>query len=141
MEMFLMKRTARKEMNQIDKILCQINEVAQSEIDRACDKIDSELNSCKRECEGAIKTLEQIRPLIDKLAVQVGENAPEHLKVLVQSICQEIMSKTTTSIGNLREVQKNVDDVDKHTDAIDSYTDEIKNLTMKIDALTDTFQS
>lgn len=139
--MFVMKKSTRKEMNLIDKHLREINEVAQSKIDRTCDKIDSELNSCGRECNTAIKTLQQIKPLVDKLALQVGENAPEHLKVLTQSICQEIMSKVVISVDNLMEVQKNIKDVDRYTDEIDGYTDQISDLTDKIDKVTDIYQS
>lgn len=139
--MFVSKKSTRGDMNNIDKILKEIDQVTQSKIDRVCDKIDSELNSCGRELSNSVKTLQQIKPLIDRLAVQVGENAPEHLKVLVQSICQEVMSKVTTSIDNQEEVRRNIADVDKLTDEIDSLTDEIDSLTDKIDKITDGFQS
>lgn len=139
--MFVSKKSTRNDMNQIDKILRDIDQVTQSKIDRVCDKIDSELNSCGRELTSSVKTLQQVKPLVDKLVVQVGENAPEHLKVLVQSICQEIVQKVMTSIDNQEEVKRNILDVDKYTDEIDALTDEIDTLTNKIDKITDGFQS
>lgn len=139
--MFVSKKSTRNDMNEIDKILKEIDQVTQSQIDRVCDKIDAELNSCGRELTNSVKTLQQVKPLIDRLVVQVGENAPEHLKVLVQSICQEVMSKVTTSIDNQEEVKRNIKDVDKYTDEIDALTDEIDALTDKIDKITDNFQA
>lgn len=138
--MFVTKKSARTDMNQIDKVLKEIDQVTQSKIDRVCDKIDAELNSCGRELNSSIKTLQQVKPLVDRLVVQVGENAPEHLKVLVQSICQEVMSKITTSIDNQEEVKRNINDVDKLTNEIDALTDEIDALTNQIDKITDSFQ-
>lgn len=138
--MITTKKNVRETINEIDKVLKDIDQVTQSQIDRVCDKIDAELNSCGRELSGSIKTLQQVKPLVDKLVIQVGENAPEHLKVLVQSICSEIISKVATSIDNQEEVKRNVADVDKYTDQIDALTDEIDTLTDKIDKLTDKFQ-
>ena len=140
MDLLVRKGKVRGTVNDIDKIIKDIDQVTQSKIDRVCDKIDAELNSCGRELTNSIKTLSQIKPLVDRLAVQVGENAPEHLKVLVQSICQEIMSKVTTSMDNQEEVKRNILDVDKYTDEIDRLTDEIDELTNMIDKLTDAFQ-
>ena len=138
--MITTKKNVRETINEIDKVLKDIDQVTQSQIDRVCDKIDAELNSCGRELSGSIKTLQHVKPLVDKLVIQVGENAPEHLKVLVQSICSEIISKVATSIDNQEEVKRNIADVDKYTDQIDALTDEIDTLTDKIDKLTDKFQ-
>lgn len=138
--MLMTKGQVRATVNQIDKVLKDIDQVTQSKIDRVCDKIDAELNSCGRELTSSVKTLQQVKPLVDKLVIQVGENAPEHLKVLVQSICSEIISKVTTSIDNQEEVKRNIADVDKYTDEIDGLTDEIDSLTDQIDKLTDKFQ-
>ena len=138
--MLMTKGQVRGTVNEIDKVIKEIDQVTQSKIDRVCDKIDAELNSCGRELTSSIKTLQQVKPLVDKLVIQVGENAPEHLKVLVQSICTEIISKVATSIDNQEEFKRNIQDVDKYTDEIDSLTDEIDGLTNKIDTLTDKFQ-
>jgi methyl-accepting chemotaxis protein len=138
--MFLGKGKARQGGNEIDKILQKIDSITQSEIDRLTDKIDSELNSCGRELSNSAKTLEQVRPLIDRLVEQVGKNAPDHVQVLVGSIAQEVMSKVEGAIDNLNEVKKNIKDVDQLTDQIDKKTDEIDELTDEIDKITDKFQ-
>lgn len=138
--MLMTKSQVRATVNEIDKVLKDIDQVTQSKIDRVCDKIDAELNSCGRELTSSVKTLQQVKPLVDKLVVQVGENAPEHLKVLVQSICSEIIAKVTTSIDNQEEVKRNIADVDKYTNEIDDLTDMIDSLTNQIDKLTDKFQ-
>lgn len=140
MSFFVGKTEARRTGNEIDKILVEIDNITQSKIDRVCDKIDSELNSCGRELANSIQTLQQIKPLIDRLVAQVGQNAPDHVQVLVQSIAQEVMSKVTGSIENQAEVQRNIKDVDKYTNEIDGLTDEIDTLTNKIDELTDKYQ-
>lgn len=134
------KKEARNVGNDIDKVIKEIDQITQSEIDRVCDKIDAELNSCGRELSNSVKTLGQIKPLLDRLVAQVGANAPEHMQVLVQSIAQEISSKVTTSIDNQEEVRKNIKDVDKYTNEIDALTDKIDDLTDKIDVMTDKFQ-
>lgn len=138
--MFIGKKTTRVAGNEIDKILVDIDNITQSKIDRVCDRIDSELNSCGRELGNSIQTLQQIKSLMDRLVAQVGQNAPDHVQVLVQSIAQEVMSKVNGSIDNQAEVQRNIKDVDKYTNEIDSLTDEIDSLTNKIDELTDKFQ-
>jgi methyl-accepting chemotaxis protein len=139
--MFVGKGKARQGGNEIDKILTKIDRITQSEIDRLTDKIDSELNSCGRELTNSVKTLEQVRPLMDRLVAQVGQNAPDHVQVLVTSIAQEVMSKIEGSVDNLNEVKKNIKDVDVLTDQIDKKTDEIDELTDQIDAITDRFQN
>lgn len=140
MALFVGKKEARGVGNEIDKVIKSIDQITQSEIDRVCDKIDAELNSCGRELANSIKTLAQIKPLLDRLVAQVGQNAPEHMQVLVQSIAQEIASKVSTSMDNQEEVRKNIKDVDKYTDEIDHLTDQIDGLTDQIDTLTDKFQ-
>lgn len=140
MALFVNKRDTRKIANSIDKKIKEIDQITQSEIDRVCDKIDAELNSCGRELSNSIKTLTQIKPLLDKLVSQVGQNAPEHMQLLVQSIAQEISSKVATSISNQEEVQKNIKDVDVYTNQIDSLTDKIDSITDEIDAITDKIQ-
>lgn len=140
MALFVGKKEARALGNEIDKVIRDIDQITQSEIDRVCDKIDAELNSCGRELANSVKTLAQIKPLLDRLAQQVGMNAPDHVQVLVQSICQEISSKVATSIDNQEEVRKNIKDVDKYTDEIDHLTDQIDDLTNKIDTMTDKVQ-
>lgn len=140
MALFVGKKEARALGNDIDKVIRDIDQITQSEIDRVCDKIDAELNSCGRELSNSIKTLAQIKPLLDRLAQQVGMNAPDNVQVLVQSICQEISSKVATSIDNQEEVRKNIKDVDKYTDEIDHLTDQIDDLTNKIDTMTDKVQ-
>ena len=141
MSIFVKKKEVRKTSNAIDKVLREIDQVTQSEIDRVCDKIDAELNSCGRELSNSIKTLQQIKPLLDRLVQQVGVNAPDHVQVLVQSIAQEISSKVSTSIDNQEEVRKNIKDVDKYTNEVDWLTDKIDELTDKIDLMTDKFQN
>ena len=140
MAIFIKKKEVRKVSNAIDKVLREIDQVTQSEIDRVCDKIDAELNSCGRELSNSIKTLQQIKPLLDRLVQQVGVNAPDHVQVLVQSIAQEISSKVSTSIDNQEEVRKNIKDVDQYTNEVDLLTDKIDELTNKIDLMTDKFQ-
>ena len=140
MSIFVKKKEVRKTSNAIDKVLREIDQVTQSEIDRVCDKIDAELNSCGRELSNSIKTLQQIKPLLDRLVQQVGVNAPDHVQVLVQSIAQEISSKVSTSIDNQEEVRKNIKDVDQYTNEVDLLTDKIDELTNKIDLMTDKFQ-
>lgn len=135
------KKQAREVGNEIDKILRDIDMITQSEIDRVCDRIDAELNSCGRELGNSVKTLQQIKPLVDRLVQQVGQNAPDHVQVLVGSICQEIMSKVVSSMDCQAEVQRNIQDVDKYTDQIDQLTDKIDGLTDQIDQLTDKYQS
>lgn len=135
------KGDVRALCNNIDKVLREIDQVTQSSIDRTCDKIDAELNSCGRELSTSIKTLAQIKPLLDRLVAQVGQGAPESIQVLVQSIAQEISSKVATSIDNQEEVRKNIADVDKYTDEIDALTDKIDALTNQIDTMTDKFQN
>lgn len=138
--MFVGKGAVREMANEIDKVIKEIDQVTQSKIDRLADSIDSELKSCGRELTNTESTLHQIKPLIDRLVDQVGVNAPDHVQVLVQSISQEVMSKVSTSLGNLTEVQKNIKDVDKLTDQIDQLTDDIDDLTDKIDKITDKYQ-
>lgn len=140
MGLFVSKKNTREVGNDIDKIIKEIDQITQSSIDRTCDKIDAELNSCGRELSNSIKTLSQIKALLDRLVQQVGANAPEHMQVLVQSIAQEISSKVATSIDNQEEVRKNIKDVDKYTDEIDHLTDKIDELTNQIDLMTDKFQ-
>ena len=140
MSLLISKKNARKVGNDIDKVIKEIDQITQSEIDRVCDKIDAELNSCGRELSNSIKTLQQIKPLLDRLVQQVGVNAPDHVQVLVQSIAQEISSKVSTSIDNQEEVRKNIKDVDKYTNEVDLLTDKIDELTTKIDLFTDKFQ-
>lgn len=141
MAIFVSKKDARSVGNEIDKVIKEIDQITQSEIDRVCDKIDAELNSCGRELSNSIKTLQQIKPLLDRLVQQVGVNAPDHVQVLVQSIAQEISSKVSTSIDNQEEVRKNIKDVDKYTNEVDLLTDKIDELTNKIDLMTDKFQN
>lgn len=133
-------KEVRKKMSEIDKKLKDIDTIAQSEIDRLTDRIDSELNSCGRELLNAQRTLEQVKPLIDRLVAQVGANAPDAVQVLVQSISSEVMNKTTGALDNIREVQKNIKDVDFLTDKIDECTDKINELTRSIDEMTDKYQ-
>lgn len=138
--MIVGKGAVREMSNDIDKVIREIDIITQSKIDRVSDKIDSELNSCGRELTNAAMTLSQIKPLIDRLVAQVGQNAPDHVQVLVTSISQEVMSKVVAASGNIDEVQKNIKDVDKLTNEIDSLTDEIDKLTNKIDDITDKYQ-
>ncbi|AEI45139.1 hypothetical protein [Paenibacillus mucilaginosus] len=134
------KKKARTASNDIDKILIQIDSITQAEIDRVCDRIDSELNSCGRELSNASNTINQIKPLIDRLVAQVGQNAPDHVQVLVTSIAQEVMSKVVGAVDNINEVKKNIDDINKYTDEIDKLTNKIDELTDEIDKITDKFQ-
>lgn len=140
MAIIITGKEARKVGNEIDKVLRDIVQITQSDIDRTCDKIDSELNSCGRELSNSIKSLQQIKPLLDRLVGQIGTNAPESIQVLVQSIAQEISSKVVGSIDNQEEVRRNISDVDSYTDEIDHLTDKIEELTSKIDVLTDRLQ-
>lgn len=141
MALLVSKRGARVLGNEIDKVLKDIDQITQSEIDRVCDKIDAELNSCGRELSNSIRTLQQIEPLLNRVMDQVAQNAPDHVQVLLSSITQEIASKVATSIDNQLEVQKNIKDVDKYTDQIDELTDRIDIATNTIDKLTDKIQN
>ncbi|MFR5266289.1 hypothetical protein [Clostridium sp.] len=141
MALLVSKRGARVLGNEIDKVLREIDQITQSEIDRVCDKIDAELNSCGRELSNSIRTLQQIEPLLNRVMDQVAQNAPDHVQVLLGSITQEIASKVTTSIDNQLEVQKNIKDVDKYTNQIDELTDRIDVATNTIDKLTDKIQN
>lgn len=141
MAIFVGKSDVRKLCNGIDKLSREIVKVTQADIDRTCDKIDSELNSCGRELSNSVKTLAQIKPLLDRLIAQVGQGAPESIQVLVQSIAQEISSKVATSMDNQEEVRKNITDVDKYTNEIDALTDKIESLTDQIDAMMDKFRN
>ncbi|MGL4655695.1 MAG: hypothetical protein ACRCWM_07420 [Sarcina sp.] len=140
MGLFVTKQGARKRANDIDRLLKEIDQVTQSKIDRVCDKIDGELNSCGRELENSIRTLQQIDGLLEKLVSQIGVNAPQHVQVLVESIASEISSKVAVSMDNQGEVRKNIADIDQYTNEIDTLTNEIDVLTNKIDKLTDSFQ-
>lgn len=140
MALFVTKQGARKRANDIDRLLKEIDQVTQSKIDRVCDKIDGELNSCGRELENSIRTLQQIDGLLEKLVSQIGVNAPQHVQVLVESIASEISSKVAVSMDNQGEVRKNIADIDQYTNEIDGLTNEIDVLTNKIDKLTDSFQ-
>lgn len=141
MALLVSKKGARVLGNEIDKVLREIDQITQSEIDRVCDKIDAELNSCGRELSNSIRTLQQIEPLLNRVMDQVAQNAPDHVQVLLGSITQEIASKVTTSIDNQLEVQKNIKDVDKYTNQIDELTDRIDVATNTIDKLTDKIQN
>lgn len=138
--LFVGKGNARKIGNEIDKKLKEIDQITQSDIDRTCDRIDSELNSCGRELSNSIKVLGQVKPLLDRLVGQVAQGAPDSVQVLVQSISAEIASKVTTSMENQEEVRKNIKDVDKYTNEIDAFTDQIDAITDYIDELTDKLQ-
>lgn len=135
------KDEVRQMANEIDKIMNEIDKLAQAKIDRVTDRIDSELQSCGRELNGATMTLTQIKPLVDQLVMQVGENAPDHIKLIVKSACQEIMSKVTSVTSNIGEVQKNIKDVDKYTDEIDELTDMLDGFTDQVDKITDKYQN
>ena len=140
MSLFVTKHGARKRANDIDRLLKEIDQVTQSKIDRVCDKIDGELNSCGRELENSIRTLQQIDGLLEKLVSQIGMNAPQHVQVLVESIASEISAKVAVSMDNQGEVRKNIGDIDQYTNEIDGLTNEIDVLTNKIDKLTDALQ-
>lgn len=140
MALFVSKKGARSLGNEIDRELKNIDQITQSEIDRVCDKIDAELNSCGRELSNSIKTLQQIEPLLSRVMDQVAQNAPDHVQVLLGSITQEISSKVATSIDNQLEVQKNIKDVDTYTNQIDELTNKIDESTNIIDKLTDKIQ-
>ena len=140
MSLLISKKNARRVGNNIDKVIREIDQITHSEIDRVCDKIDAELNSCGRELSNSIKTLQQIKPLLDRLVQQVGVNAPDHVQVLVQSIAQEISSKVSTSIDNQEEVRKNIKDVDQYTTEVDELTNKVSALCEKIDVITDKIQ-
>ena len=140
MSLLISKKNARRVGNNIDKVIREIDQITQSEIDRVCDKIDAELNSCGRELSNSVKTLQQIKPLLDRLVQQVGVNAPDHVQVLVQSIAQEISSKVSTSIDNQEEVRKNIKDVDQYTTEVDELTNKVSALCEKIDVITDKIQ-
>lgn len=141
MAFFVGKGQARGVGNDIDRIVNDAKLKLQGELDRTGDKIDAELNSCGRELKNSINTLTQIKPLVDRLAQQVGANAPEHINVLVGSICQEIMSKVSSAIDNQKEVQQNILDIDRHTDGLDKLTDDVSDMLSEIDKLTDQFQN
>jgi len=138
--MFVGKGAVREMANEVDKVIRKIDQITQSEIDRVADKIDAELASCGRELTSATLTLQQIKPLADRLVQQIGANAPDHVQVLVGSIVTEIMSKVTGVTSNITEVQKNIKDVDKYTDEIDALTDKIDKHTDTIDEITDKYQ-
>jgi len=139
--MFASKGAVREMANEIDKVARKAATVVQSDIDRIADKIDAELHSCGRELTSASTTLGQIKPLIDRLVIQVREaGAPDSIQIILGSVAQEVMSKVTSATGNVTEVQKNIKDVDAYTDAIDKKTDEVSKLMEEIDSITDRYQ-
>ncbi|WP_155592118.1 hypothetical protein [Lysinibacillus cavernae] len=137
--MFIGKGTAREIGNKIDKVLNEIKDI-QANIDRSSDKIDNELNSCSRELINAQTTLNEIRPLVDMLLAQVGQEAPPHVKAMLDSVAMGITGKVDNTLNNLAEVQRNVKDVDKLTDEIDGFTDNVSKKVTEIDELTDKIQ-
>lgn len=78
--MIVGKGAVRQLCNDVDDIAVEIRMTVQAQIDRATDKIDSELNSCGRELRSAEKILQQIPQLMARLAQQIGPEAPIHIK-------------------------------------------------------------
>lgn len=137
--MIISKSTAREAGNKIDKVLGEIKDI-QANIDRSSDKIDNELNSCSRELINAQTTLTEIQPQVDMLLAQVGQDAPPHVKAMLESVAMGITGKVQNALNNLAEVQRNVKDVDKLTDEIDTFTDNVNKKITEIDELTDKLQ-
>ncbi len=109
---------------------------------KATDVVDSMFTEVSTSTEFDVEeTIKNEVKQVDRLVQQVGQNAPDHVQVLVGSICQEIMSKVVSSMDCQAEVQRNIQDVDKYTDQIDQLTDRIDGLTDQIDQLTDKYQS
>lgn len=138
--MIVGKSAVRELCNEVDDIAVEIRLTVQAEIDRATDKIDSELNSCGRELGTASRILLQIPQLMQRLAQQVGPEAPIHIKNSLASITDEVNAKVQTIADNINEVQQNIKDVDKYTDDIDGLTDVVGNYAKKLDTLTDKYQ-
>lgn len=138
--MIVGKGAVRELCGDIDKIAGEIKLTVQAQIDRATDRIDSELNSCGRELRGAEAILMQIPQLMTRLAQQIGPEAPVHIKNSLASITDEVNAKVDFIKGNIQEVQKNITDVDKYTDEIDNLTDVVSDYTKKIDEMTDKYQ-
>jgi SMC interacting uncharacterized protein involved in chromosome segregation len=138
--MMVGKGAVRGMANEIDAVIKDIDLVVQADIDKVLVLIDSELNSCGRELGTAQKLLLQIPQLMNRLAQQVGPDAPVHIKNSLSSITGEVNAKIETIVENIVEVQKNIKDVDKHTDKIDELTDKIDKLTDVIDNITDKYQ-
>jgi uncharacterized protein Yka (UPF0111/DUF47 family) len=134
------KGDVRELCNEVDDIAVEIRMIAQSEVDRITDRIDSELESSGDKLVTTEDTLGQVKPLVDRLVQQVGQSAPDHVQVLVGSICTEIMSKVTSAVRNVNGVQKNIVDVDKYTNEIDELTDKISDYCKKLDDITDKYQ-
>lgn len=134
------KGGVRELCNEVDDIAVEIRLKVQAEIDRTTDKIDAELNSCGRELNTSSKILLQIPQLMQRLAQQIGPDAPIHIKNSLASITDEVVAKVQTIAENITEVQKNIKDVDKYTDQIDDITDVVAGYCKKLDEITDRYQ-
>lgn len=134
------KKEVRQFCNDIDKKVREISKKAQAELDRVGDKIDSELESCGRELVTTEKTLNDVKPIIERIMTQVAPKAPADVKLLLESGMSEILNKVETARDNVNAVKKNINDVDQYTNKMDTITDEIDKIVDEIDTLTDKYQ-
>lgn len=134
------KREIRQFCNDLDKKVRDIELTCQAELDKVGVKIDSELESCGRELIAANKTLNDIKPIIERVRKQLPPNTPADIRLLLDSAMSEILNKVDTVIDNNSMVQKNIKDVDRLTDEMDTLTDAISKIVNEVDTLTDKYQ-
>ena len=134
------KKEIRQFCNDLDKKVRDIQLTCQAELDKVGVKIDSEFESCGRELTSATKTLNDIKPIVDRVRKQMPQNTPADVRLFLESAMSEILNKVDTVIDNNTMVQKNIKDVDRLTDEMDSLTDVISKIVDEVDALTDKYQ-
>lgn len=134
------KKEVRQFCNDLDKKVRDIQLTCQAELDKVGVKIDSELESCGRELTSASKTLNDIKPIIERVRKQMPQNTPADVRLFLDSAMSEILNKVDTVLDNNAMVQKNIKDVDRLTDEMDNLTDAISKIVEEVDALTDKYQ-
>ena len=134
------KKEIRQFCNDLDKKVRDIQLTCQAELDKVGVKIDSELESCGRELTSATKTLNDIKPIVDRVRKQMPQNTPADVRLFLESAMSEILNKVDTVIDNNTMVQKNIKDVDRLTDEMDSLTDVISKIVDEVDTLTNKYQ-
>ena len=88
----------------------------------------------------ATKTINDIKPIVDRVRKQMPQNTPADVRLFLESAMSEILNKVDTVIDNNTMVQKNIKDVDRLTDEMDSLTDVISKIVDEVDDLTDKYQ-
>lgn len=134
------KKEIRQFCNDLDKKVRDIQLTCQADLDKVGVKIDSELESCGRELTAASKTLNDIKPIIERIRKQMPANTPADVRLFLDSAMAEISNKVDTVNDNVTMVHQNIKDVDKLTDEMDNLTDAISKIVNEVDTLTDKYQ-